>query len=100
MVCLSEITRRPWPTWRGGGAVWPLGRKIINEMLYRTVSFQTHLIFTGGSWDSSVGIAIRHGQDGRGVEIRWGAKISVPIQQVSESERASCSKGTKSLTRG
>jgi hypothetical protein len=31
-------------------------------------------------WDSVVGIATRYGLDGRGIESRWGARVSAPDQ--------------------
>ena len=38
-------------------------------------------------WDSSVGIATRYGLDGPGIESRWGARFSAPIQTGSETHQ-------------
>jgi hypothetical protein len=43
---------------------------------------------------SSVGIATDYGLDGLGIESRWGAKFSAPVQTVPGSHPASCTMGT------
>ena len=47
--------------------------------------------------DSSVGIATRYGLDGPGIESRWGAKFSAPVQTGPVAYPASCTMGTGSL---
>ena len=44
--------------------------------------------------DSSVGIATRYGLDGPGIESRWGARFSVPVQTGRRAHPASCTVGT------
>ena len=53
---------------------------------------QLHLYF-GGS-DSSVGIATRYGLDGPGIESRWGARFSAPVQTDPGAHPTSCTMGT------
>jgi hypothetical protein len=47
--------------------------------------------------DSSVGIATRYGPGGPGMESRWGAKFSAPIQTDPGAHPASCTMGTGSF---
>ena len=47
--------------------------------------------------DSSVGIATRYGLDGPGIESRWGARFSAPVQTGSEAHLASYTMGTGSF---
>ena len=47
--------------------------------------------------DSSVGIAIRYGLDGPGIESRWGARFSAPIQADARAHPASYTTGTGSF---
>jgi hypothetical protein len=44
-------------------------------------------------WDSSVGIVTRYGSDGPGIESRWGARFSAPIQTSPVAHPASYTKG-------
>ena len=46
---------------------------------------------------SSVGIATRYGMDGPGIESRWWARFSTPVQTGSEAHTASYTMGTGSL---
>ena len=48
--------------------------------------------------DSSVGIAIRYGLDGSGIESWWGARFSAPVQTGPGAQPASCTMGTGSFT--
>ena len=48
-------------------------------------------------WDSSVGIATRYGLDGPGIESRWGARFSAPIQTGPAAYPASYTTGTGSF---
>ena len=47
--------------------------------------------------DSSVGIATRYGLDGPGIESRWGARFSAPVQPGPGASPASCTMGTGSF---
>ena len=49
---------------------------------------------------SSVGIATRYGLDGRGIESRWVARFSAPVQTGPGAHSASYTMGTGSLSRG
>ena len=49
--------------------------------------------------DSSVGMATRYGPDGPGIESRWGARFSTPIQTGPGAHSGSCTKGTGSFPR-
>jgi hypothetical protein len=44
--------------------------------------------------DSSVGIATRYGLDGPGIESRWGARFSAPVQTGPGAHPASYTMGT------
>jgi len=46
---------------------------------------------------SSVGIATCYRLDGLGIESRWEARFSAPVQTGSETHPASCTKGTGCL---
>jgi len=46
---------------------------------------------------SSVGIATGYGVGGPGIEPRWGARFSAPVQTGTGANPASCSMGTGSL---
>ena len=46
---------------------------------------------------SSVGIAIGYGLDGPGIEFRWGARFSAPVQTGPGAHPASCTMGTGSF---
>ena len=47
--------------------------------------------------NSSVGIATRYGLDGPGIESRWGARFSAPVQTAPGAHPASYTMGTGSL---
>jgi hypothetical protein len=53
-----------------------------------------------GGQDSSVGIATRYGLDGPGIESRWGARFSAPVQTGPGADPASYTMGTGSIFRG
>ena len=46
---------------------------------------------------SVVGIATGYGLDGLGIESRWGARFSAPVQNGSGVHPASCTVGTGSF---
>ena len=47
--------------------------------------------------DSSLGIAIRYGLNGPGIESPWEARFSAPVQTCRWAHPASCTTGTGSL---
>ena len=47
--------------------------------------------------DSSVDIATGYGLDGPGIESRWGARLSAPVQTGPGAHPASCKMGTGSF---
>jgi hypothetical protein len=47
--------------------------------------------------DSVVGIATGYGLNGPGIEFRWGAKFSAPVQTGPGAHPASCTMGTGSF---
>ena len=47
--------------------------------------------------DSSVGIAIRYGLDGPGIESRWGSRFSAPLQTGPGAHPVSYTVGTGSF---
>ena len=55
------------------------------------------LLISASGRDSSVGIATRYGLDGPGIESRWGARFSVPVQTCPGAHPASCTMGTGSF---
>jgi hypothetical protein len=50
--------------------------------------------------DSSVGIATRYGLGGPGIECRWGASLSLPVQTGAGAHPDFCKMGTGSLSIG
>ena len=46
---------------------------------------------------SAVGIATGYGLDGPGIESRWGARLSAPVQTGPGAHPASCTMGTGSF---
>ena len=50
------------------------------------------------SRDSSVGIVIRYGLDGPGIESRWRARFSAPVHTSPGAHPASYTMGTGSLS--
>ena len=53
--------------------------------------------YYNGGRDSSVGTATRYVLDGPGIESRWGARYSAPVQTGPGSYPASCTMGTGSF---
>jgi len=49
---------------------------------------------------SSVGIATGYGLDGPGIESRWGARFSAPVQTGPGAHPAFCTMGTVSFPGG
>jgi len=52
-----------------------------------------------GEPGSSVSIATGYGLDGPGIESRWGARFSAPVQTSLGAHPASCTMGTGSFPR-
>ena len=50
-----------------------------------------------GGLGSSVGIATAYGLDGPGIESRWRARFSAPVQTGPEAHPAYCTMGTGSF---
>ena len=46
---------------------------------------------------SSVGIAAGYGLDGLGIESRWGARFTAPVQTGPQAHAAYCTMGTGSF---
>ena len=46
---------------------------------------------------SAVSIATGYGQDGPGIEYRWGTRFSAPVQTGPGAHPASCTMGTGSF---
>jgi hypothetical protein len=46
---------------------------------------------------SVVAIATAYGLDGPGIDSRWGARFSAPVQTGPEAHPASCTTGTRSF---
>jgi hypothetical protein len=58
--------------------------------------FNTSLFYIGGL-GSSVGIATDYGLNGPGIESRWGARFSAPVQTGPGAHPVSCTMGTGSF---
>jgi hypothetical protein len=58
-----------------------------------------HFISQYSGPGSSVGIATAYGLDGPGIESRWGARFSAPVQTGPEAHTASCTMCTASFPR-
>ena len=68
---------------------------LINNYKHILVEY-TYICGPGGV----VGIATAYGLDGPGIESRWGARFSAPVQTGPEAHPASCTKGTGSFPGG
>ena len=56
--------------------------------------------YSDGGPGSSVGIATGYGLDGPGIESRYGARFSAPVQTGPGAHPASCTRGTGSFPGG
>ena len=54
----------------------------------------THIHIYIGNRDSSIGIATSYGLDGPGIDSRWEANLSAPVQTGPGAHPASCTVGT------
>jgi hypothetical protein len=65
---------------------------------------QTHTLYHCtdllGGRDCSIGVATRYWLDDPGIEPRWGARFSAPVQTGRGAHPASYKMGTGSLSRG
>jgi hypothetical protein len=64
--------------------------------IMKKFNFANHLHYAAR--DSSVGIASRYGLEGPGIESRWGARFSAPVQTGPGAHTASYTTGTGSLS--
>ena len=81
--------------------------KAIDRRLHVTLSYFILLFisflkafYKDRGRNNSVGIATRYGLDRQGIETRWGASLSLPIQTGPRSHSASRKMGTGFLFRG
>jgi len=71
-------------------------RKRRSDPAVESLTFDIVLRYLVGR-NSSVGIATGYGLDGPGIESRWGARFSAPVQTVPGTHPASCTMGTRSF---
>jgi len=57
-----------------------------------------HCLTIQGGPSSSVGIATGYGLDGPGIESRWGARISAPVQTGTPNQPIYCTMGSVSFS--
>jgi len=78
-----------------------LGRQSVSRHKYLC---KKGCIFSNYMWscgpDISVSIATGYGLDGPGIEPRWGARLSAPVQTGPGAHPASCTMGTGSFQGG
>ena len=67
-----------------------------NAVTYGPIRKYRHYCLSMGR-DSSVGIATRYGLDGPGIESRWGARFSSPVQTGPGAHPTSCKMGSGSF---
>ena len=67
----------------------------INPIYAEYIIYVRSLITCGPG--SVVGIATGYGLDGPGIESRWGARFSTPVQTGPGAHPASCAMGTGSF---
>jgi hypothetical protein len=68
--------------------------------LLRNVLLMTVIEPEGSSRDSSIGIGTRYGLNDPGIESRWGARFTIPVQTDREAHSDSYTMGTGSLSQG
>jgi hypothetical protein len=61
------------------------------------VCYRLAAIYLCGGHYSSVGITTGYGLDGPGIESRWGARFSAPVQTGHGAHPAFCTVGTESF---
>ena len=67
-----------------------------DALCFEQIEFSVKLSAISGP-GSSVGIATGYGLDGPGIESRWGARFSAPVQTDPGAHPASCTMGTWSF---
>jgi hypothetical protein len=72
-------------------------KRVRKSFVYKEVEIINNLIISRCGPGSSVGIATGYGLDGPGIESRWGARFSAPIQTDPGAHPASCTMGTGSF---
>jgi hypothetical protein len=87
---------------RNYGSVPDRNKKRVSSEVLDRLRVWGSLLFSGyytagRSRYSSVGIAIRYGLDGPGIESRWVPKFSALVQNGPEAHPASCTMGTGSF---
>jgi hypothetical protein len=82
-VCMNQLFRT-------------LNRLPRNIVLRVHLKFWYYIILVG--WDSSVSIATSYGLDGLGIEPRWGARFSAPVQTGPGAHPTSYTVGTRSFS--
>ena len=84
--------------YKGSEDATPLILNLGSNWTY-VVNFTHRSIYPQGKSgpDSSVGIATGYGLDSPGIESRWGARFSAPVQTGPGAHPASCTMGTGSF---
>jgi hypothetical protein len=80
-----------------GGKEAQFSNDSVSKFSKLTTKVYCKYLFTVAGRESSVGIATRYGMDGPGIESRWGARFSAPVQTDSEAHTASYTMGTVSF---
>ena len=103
----TDVSKQPKsisnPTWIAAPVsltVWHLNRTRDLRVTNHSDFFITVFMFATNSTagpGSSVGIATAYGLDSPGIESRWGARFSVPVQTGPEARPTSCIMGTGSF---
>ena len=74
-----------------------INSKVQTTWTRQDANIRTPLSVTSGDRDSSVGIATRYGLDDPGVESRWGARFTTPVQTGPGAHPAYCTMGSGSF---
>ena len=90
---------------RHGGVLgfFELGIEFSGPQGFKDTVFTSNIFlccYCSARRDSSVGIATRYGLNGPGIESRWGARFSAPVQTGPRAHPASYAMGTGSLKGG
>ena len=78
---------------------WPHTNIHLSSAALLIAEIYIYVLYRGGR-DGSVGIATHYGLDGPGIESRWGARFSAPVQTGPGAHPASCTMGTGSFPGG
>jgi len=74
-----------------------LWSRLVSDDMVVTVNCFIPMSWSYCGPGSVVGIATGYGLDGPGIETRWGARFSTPVQTGSRAHPASCTMGTGSF---